>query len=174
MGAHNNPFRLYQDKQDHYWIGTWGDGVCHFDPKADEATMYTFHTVKNMTGKQPETTFFSLVQDDKYGYLWFMTLTGLYVMKHEEDGSLTPIDISAYLTSSSRLYSEIVKDKDNNLWVGAFSEGVIFINFERHLFKIIPLISSNNAWVFHPALKPFLKTGMAWFGSGLTIRALPV
>lgn len=166
VGAHNNPFRLYQDKQDHYWIGTWGDGVCHFDPKADEATMYTFHTVKNMTGKQPETTFFSLVQDDKYGYLWFMTLTGLYVMKHEEDGSLTPIDISAYLTSSSRLYSEIVKDKDNNLWVGAFSEGVIFINFERPPVQNYTLDIVKQRMGFSPSLKALSedRDGLVWLG----------
>lgn len=166
VGAHNNPFRLYQDKQDHYWIGTWGDGVCHFNPEAGESSMYTFHTVMNVSGKQPETTFFSLVQDDKYGYLWFMTLTGLYVMKHEPDGSLTPIDISAYLTGSSRLYSEIMKDKDNNLWVGAFSEGVIFINFDRPPVQNYTLDIVKQRMGFSPSLKALSedRDGLVWMG----------
>lgn len=166
VGAHNNPFRLYQDKQGHFWIGTWGDGVCHFNPKAPSADMYTFHTVMNVSGKHPETTFFSLVQDDKYGYLWFMTLTGLYVMKYEDDGSLTPIDISTYLTGSSRLYSEIVKDKNNNLWVGAFSEGVIFINFERPPVQNYSLDIVRQRMGMTPSLKALSvdNDGLVWLG----------
>lgn len=166
VGAHNNPFRLYQDKQGNYWIGTWGDGVCHFDPDAEATDMYTFHTVMNVSGKHPETTFFSLVQDDKYGYLWFMTLTGLYVMKYEDNGTLTPIDISPYLTGSSRLYSEIVKDDHNNLWIGAFSEGVLFINFERPPVQNYTLDIIRQRMGFTPSIKALSvdRDGLVWLG----------
>lgn len=165
VGLLNNPFRIYQDKEDNYWIGTWGDGFCHFNPNAPEEGMYTFHKVMNMS-KTPETTIYSIVQDDKYGYLWLMSLTGLYVMKHEPDGTLTPIDISAHLTGSSRLYSEIIKDKDNNLWIGAFSEGVIFINFERPPVQNYPLDIVRQRMGFSPSVRALSedKDGLVWLG----------
>jgi len=166
VGPHNNPFRLYQDKQDNYWIGTWGDGFYQFDPKAQEDKMYTFHAVGNIQGKPAESTIYSIVQDDKYGYLWLMSLSGLYAMNYQPDGTLTSVDISKYMAGSSRLYSEIIKDRNNNLWIGAFSEGVIFINFERPPVQNYYLDIIRQRMGFLPSIKALSEDqdGLDWIG----------
>lgn len=166
IGKLNRPFRLYQDKKNNYWICTWGDGFFHFNPNETEEKMYTFLPVMNVSGNDSETTFYSIVQDDKYGFLWLMSLTGLYVVKYNENGTLSSIDISEYLTGSSKLYSEIIKDKDNNLWIGAFSEGAIFINFERPPVKNYSLDILRQRMGFYSSIKALDedKDGLVWLG----------
>lgn len=131
LGTSNNPFRLYQDNEDNYWICSWGDGFWRFDPNAPDDAKYQSFTLPKVDGTETETTFFSMVQDEKFGYLWVMSLSGLYALDYKKDGSLENIDISSYMQGSSKLFSEIIKDKDNNLWIGAFSEGAFCINFNR-------------------------------------------
>ena len=126
----SGPFRIYQDKNDQYWLCTWGSGFFKFDPEAPPENRYTRIPVYNTAGEE-ENILFSMVQDDRYGYFWLMSLTGLYVFDYDEQNTrLNPVDISEHLIGSSKLYSEIIKDKDNNLWIGAYSEGVIFVNFD--------------------------------------------
>ncbi len=126
----SGPFRIYQDKNDQYWLCTWGSGFFKFDPEAPPENRYTRIPVYNTAGEE-ENILFSMVQDDRYGYFWLMSLTGLYVFEYDEQNTrLIQVDISEHLIGSSKLYSEIIKDKDNNLWIGAYSEGVIFVNFD--------------------------------------------
>ena len=166
VGAQNIPFRILQDSKNRYWIGTWGDGLFLFKPGETAEKMFTYQPVNNNQGDNSETTIFSMVQDDKYGFLWIMSLTGLYVMKSNDEGSLSSIDISDYLTGSSKLYSEIIKDKDNNLWIGAFSEGAIFINFERPLVKNYSLDILRQKMGFYSSIKAMSedKDGLVWLG----------
>lgn len=79
----NSPFRLYQDYDDRYWLCTWGQGFFQFKPEAPSEDRYTRIPVYNPTGKE-ENTFFSMVQDDRYGYFWLMSLTGLYVFDYDD------------------------------------------------------------------------------------------
>lgn len=132
VGESNIPFRIFQDKSNHYWICTWGNGIYRFNPDAPENEMYTHYEVKKNNSSENESVFFSIVQDDKYGYFWVVSLSGLYVFDYDQTtDKLLPIDISSHLRKTSKLFSEIIKDKDNNLWIGAFSEGVFLIPFEK-------------------------------------------
>ncbi|MDE8698087.1 hypothetical protein PZH42_29280, partial [Bacteroides cellulosilyticus] len=36
LGTKNTPFKIFQDKDDQYWILTWGDGIYRFHPDATE------------------------------------------------------------------------------------------------------------------------------------------
>ncbi len=166
VGKGNNPFRLYQDNQGRYWLGTWGDGFFRFDPNAPRPSMYRQQIPSNTSGLKPETAIFSIVQDDTNGYLWLMSLTGLYVVKPMNDDRPQPIDISSYLKGSSRLYSEIVKDRNNNLWIGAFGEGVIRIGFNRPTVQNHSLDIVRQRMGFYPSIKALSvdKDGLVWLG----------
>jgi len=166
LGKNNNPFRLYQDNRNNYWICTWGEGFWKFDPKATEETKYTPFPLPKVDGNNLENTFFSIVQDDKYGFLWVMSLSGLYALDYKTDGRLENIDISSYLQGSSKLFSEIVKDRDGNLWIGAFSEGAFFINFDRPPVVNYTLDKIRQKLGFSSSVKSLCvdKDGLVWIG----------
>ncbi len=166
LGDTNNPFRLYQDKQNNYWICTWGDGFFHFDPTAPKDKMYTPYTILKDGKNELESTFFSVIQDDKYGYLWLMSLSGLHVLNYQEDHSLQKIDISSYQKGTSRIFSEIIKDRDGNLWIGTFSEGIILINFEKPPILTYPLDVLKQKLGYTPSIKAIQKDkdGLIWLG----------
>jgi signal transduction histidine kinase/ligand-binding sensor domain-containing protein/DNA-binding response OmpR family regulator len=166
IGQINNPFRLYQDQRNNYWICTWGEGFWHFNPNAPEDQMYRQYPILKNGSKTQETTFYSMVQDDKYGYLWLMSLSGLYVLDYHADGLMENIDISSYLQGSSKLFSEIVKDRDNNLWIGAFSEGAFFINFDRPPVGNYTLDKIRQKLGYSSSVKAICedKDGTIWMG----------
>jgi signal transduction histidine kinase/ligand-binding sensor domain-containing protein/DNA-binding response OmpR family regulator len=162
----SSPFRLYQDKDEQYWLCTWGNGFFKFDPDALPDERYTRIPVYNAAGGE-EQTFFSMVQDDHYGYYWLMSLTGLYVFDFDKENTLFhPVDISKHLSGSSKLYSEIIKDKDNNLWIGAYSEGAIFVNFRRSLVRNYGLEVLNQKLGFPISVRALSEDseGLVWLG----------
>lgn len=166
LGTLNNPFRLYQDNKNNYWICSWGDGFWRFNPNAPDESKYQAFTLPKVDGTDTETTFFSMVQDDKYGYLWVMSLSGLYALDFKKDGTLENIDISSYMQGSSKLFSEIIKDRDNNLWIGAFSEGAFCINFNRPPVGNYTLEKIRQKLGFSSSVKTLCvdKTGLVWIG----------
>lgn len=141
IGTANNPFRLYQDNKNNYWIGTWGNGLYHFNPDKKDKP-YTPIRIINHDSKSQESRFFSIVQDDKYGYIWLMSSSGLQALKYNASDETTEnIDISYLFTESNNIFSEIIKDSKGNLWVGTFSEGVYTIGFDQPLIKNYPIPS---------------------------------
>lgn len=141
LGANNNPFKIFQDKDDQYWILTWGDGIYRFHPDATEDRMYTHQEIFNEKLHQPETAFFSVVQDDVYGYIWIFGYHELYAFK-VADGHLEKVDLSSYMFDYNKMFSQIIKDREGNLWAGAYDSGY-------HLLMGNPAIANN----FLPKLK---------------------
>ena len=166
LGAINNPFRLYQDNRNNYWICSWGEGFWRFMPNAPDESKYQAFTLPKIDGTDTENTFFSIVQDEKYGYLWVMSLSGLYALDYKRDGTLENIDISSYMQGSSKLFSEIIKDRDNNLWIGAFSEGAFCINFNRPPVGNYTLEKIRQKLGFSSSVKTMCvdEEGLIWIG----------
>lgn len=142
IGDHNNPFRILQDKDDRYWILTWGDGIYSFDPKApEEQRMYVQQHVMNEKLHVPETAFFSVVQDEVYHYIWVFGYNGLYAF-NVVNNHLEKVDLSAYKLDYHKMFSQLIKDREGNLWAGAYDSGY-------HLLMGNPAIKNN----FLPLLK---------------------
>lgn len=141
IGHYNTPFRIYQDNKNNFWIGTWGDGLFRFYPNNSDEEKY--HPIKIAKYKSDisENFYFSIVQDDQYGYMWFVSSSGLYVLKYTDENKIEKVDISNLTNESNNIFSEIIKDKTGNLWVGTFSEGAFIINFKQSLIKNFPIES---------------------------------
>lgn len=131
VGNINNPFKVFQDSKKQYWICTWGDGLFLFNPNKNEESMYVKQEVYNKERQQPEDTFFSITQDNSHGYIWVMSFSGIYALEYKNGGNLEQVDISYLFKQSNNIFSEIIKDRDGNLWIGAFSEGALTINFNK-------------------------------------------
>ena len=131
IGAQNNPFKMYQDDHKQYWIGTWGDGLYLFNPNTNEKNIYSRLSVINKERQVHEETFFSIVQDGVKGYVWAMSLSGMYAFEYSDNKTLKEIDVSHLFRQTNNIFSEVIRDKEGNLWIGAFSEGALSVNFNK-------------------------------------------
>jgi signal transduction histidine kinase/DNA-binding response OmpR family regulator/ligand-binding sensor domain-containing protein len=146
VGDSNNPFRIFQDKTGQRWIGTWGNGLYLFNPDKNGDEMYIPMKTFNKVRKSNDDTFYSLVQDDHYQYIWAMSLLGVYVFEYTGDGKLQQKDVSQLFRDNNNTFSEIIKDANGNLWIGTFKEGVLQINFDKPIIQNynIPLIKNRT------------------------------
>lgn len=118
---------IIQDRnQNIYWVGTWGDGIARFNPKAPKGAMYTYQpATSTMDGR-----ILYLTQDDVYGAIWTTTYSGIMAFKVTGQNRLEPVNTSGYLPQDNKMLSEIIKDKDKNLWVAAFDRKSFMINLK--------------------------------------------
>ncbi len=139
LGNENNPFCVFQDDKKQHWIGTWGEGLYMFYP--EEKGDLTYVSAKNFRGEElPKNgSFFSIQQDDKYGYIWLVTTRGLFVIKKRADNFMEKVDISDISSKLNNIFSEIYKDKAGNLWIASFNEGVAVINMDKPVIQNYPI-----------------------------------
>lgn len=135
LGKDNNPFCVFQDNKKQHWIGSWGEGLYMFYP--EEKGDLTYVPVKSFKGEElPKNgTFFSIQQDDRYGYLWLVSTRGLYAIRKRADNLMERIDISYISSKLNNIFSEMCKDKAGNLWIASFNEGVALINMDKPVIR---------------------------------------
>lgn len=119
MGRENSPYVMFEDKEGNYWIGTWGEGLWQFYPGRKGREMFKRHNVMNSRTGKSDPVFFSIEQDDAYGYLWLLSYNELYAMKPDGHGGLKPVDISRMI-NTDMMYTRIMKDREGCLWIGAY------------------------------------------------------
>ncbi|HEY6913508.1 MAG TPA: ATP-binding protein, partial [Paludibacter sp.] len=140
VGNDDNPFRVYQDKDGVYWICTWGNGIftMNYDYKA-KMTLQPLKLSKNSTNKVDDIVY-SITQDDKYGYIWVVTFSGLNLIEKEADGSYKVLDTNSYFSeNTSKLFHEISKDRRGNLWIGSVGDGLYKLDFNKLSIQNYPL-----------------------------------
>jgi len=145
IGSTNNPFKIFQDNQNNYWIGTWNDGLYKFKPNTENDDLYTQITIPKTNSSDEEKTFFSFAQDDNSEYIWAMSLSGLHAFYYNDNNEIKEVNLKNTLKNTNNIFSEITKDKHGSLWIGAFSEGVFKIDFNKPFIKNFPIevISKN-------------------------------
>lgn len=138
VGQKNVPFRIYQDDKDQYWLCTWGDGVYQFNPDRKDS-IYKKHLIVNHDRGTEENAFFSIVQDNANRYIWLMSFSGMYALQCGEAGAVKQVDVSYLFRETNNIFSEIIKDREGNLWIGAYDEGAFSINFNKPVIHNLAL-----------------------------------
>ncbi|RXF72435.1 hybrid sensor histidine kinase/response regulator transcription factor [Arcticibacter tournemirensis] len=166
IGTNNNPFKIFQDNRRNYWLCTWGGGLFLFDPNESGSKMYSQVPVKNKRREnEKEELFYSVVQDDRFGYIWVMSFSGITVFEYTRTGDIKEVDVSGLFSTTSNIFSDIFKDRDGNLWIAAFGDGILTVNFNKpslrnHRFNYIKDkygISANFTMLYEET------TGLMWF-----------
>lgn len=138
VGDDNNPFKVFQDSKKQYWVCTWGDGLYLFNPK-ELKNPYTKVKIENTEKQISEDKFFSITQDNKYGYIWVMSGSGISALEYTPNNELKEVDVSYLFKESNNIFSEIIKDNKGNLWIATFGEGVLTINLDRQPIRNYPM-----------------------------------
>lgn len=121
---------LYEDSKKTLWVGTWGFGLCKFDPIKEEFLRID---------KSVNNDFVQCITEDKKGNIWFgTTINGL--KKYDPETH----QITAYNSSSANNHyipatnvTSILFQDDKNLWIASWGSGLILLNLAdghyRHL-----------------------------------------
>lgn len=73
---------MFQDRERHYWMGTWGAGLWQYKPEADDArNCWVEHTIVNHNLNVPESIIFCIRQDKAKGWLWMLSYDELHALK---------------------------------------------------------------------------------------------
>jgi ligand-binding sensor domain-containing protein/AraC-like DNA-binding protein len=141
-----NYFMMYQDNHNRYWIGTSGNGLYEFKPKAKDGIYFKKHPIVNSKSGKEDVSFFSIMQDDVYGFLWILSYNELYACRIEKNGSLKPVDISK-IVDTHKMYTRIFKDREGNLWLSSYDMAYL-ISFDPANITNYPLwqISKDFGW----------------------------
>lgn len=121
LGSGNAPYTMYQDKAGRYWIGTWGEGLWQFFPERKQKgkECYKRHHVLNSRTGETEPIFYSMTQDDTFGYLWLLSYNELYALQYTAEGEPQTVDIHD-VVDTHMMYTKIIKDREGNLWLGSY------------------------------------------------------
>ncbi|MHB9055985.1 MAG: hybrid sensor histidine kinase/response regulator transcription factor [Paludibacteraceae bacterium] len=152
IGASNNPFRIIQDSDNRYWICTWGDGI--YNMTIGSANKPTISPVKlSPSSRKIDNIVYSIVQDNKYGNIWIVTFSGLYLLEKTADSMYNLVDGKQYVgKTTGGIFHEIYKDRNGNLWLGTLGEGLYMLDLRNLPFENYPMNeigNSINSFVTH-------------------------
>lgn len=165
IGIHNNPYCLFQDKEGRYWISTWGDGLWQMETSGSTFTAtYRRQVLENPRTRTPDERFFSMTQDDVYGYLWVLSYNSLYALRMSpRSGLLEPVDINDKV-DVNKMYTRVIKDHDGNLWLSSYDHGTV-ISFPTESIENHPLDNLRKDLNWTPNLLTLCRDseGCFWF-----------
>lgn len=164
MGKRNNPFRIFQDKNKNYWIASWGDGLFRFYPSAKGADAYESFEIKRKKSNKKENIIYSITQDNRFGYIWLVSYTGIFVVTNVKDKVYSELETSSILEDKSNLFNEIVKDKNGHFWIGTYGNVIYNINLNKPEIINYKLNDYNRKFEITPSLNAIFEDedGIMW------------
>jgi len=122
--------KIYQDSRDRIWIGTDGGGLDLFNP-AGRSFIHFRHDPDDSTSISHNSV--RTVYEDRQGRIWIGTRDGLNLL-HEKDMTFTHYLVGADPadgTPHNFIYSAILEDENDNIWVGTYGGGLCMLNLEE-------------------------------------------
>ncbi|WP_179197643.1 hybrid sensor histidine kinase/response regulator transcription factor [Hymenobacter crusticola] len=105
---------LYEDKAGRLWVGTMGSSLYSYDRLLDTFIPYPFNNNNNRS----DSKYVKYLCSDSFGNLWFVTITGVYVLDLRTS-TLSQISFNQPLKSSKASNPLCVyKDRKNRVWIG--------------------------------------------------------
>lgn len=146
LGERDNPFTMCQDRDGHFWLGTWGEGLWRFRPDQHTATAcYERQGVKVSGTGEDDHDVFCIVQDDVLGYLWILSYKELHTFRCEA-GRLIPVSLDSGI-DPHMMFTMITKDREGNLWLGSYDMGYnIFFNRSGIDNFALPQLKQRLGW----------------------------
>lgn len=139
----NNVSKVYEDKSGNIWVGTWGGGLCRFDPIQEKFIIYKYNP------SNPASISFNRVPvifESKAGELWVGTAGGgldRYIKDKDAFETYKHFNDDDNSLSNNRVW-DITEDKSGNLWI-ATDEGLNKFNPKTKTFnRFNPDLSSNR------------------------------
>lgn len=165
IGQNNNPFRIFQDSDGLYWVLTWGDGIYHMT--LDSRNQLDIFQPKLTPSSKPiDKIVYSIAQDNKFGHVWIVSFSGLYVFQKNGTDNYDLVDGKSIVKKTSgEIFHDIYKDTFGNLWLGSLADGAYRLDLMNLSFDNYPIYDPDQS------VKPFV-TNLCQTNSGNLYIAL--
>ncbi len=152
IGQRNNPRCFYPLPDGSFIVTTWGDGLWKMYP--DRPADRMFEPIKVVSGDADKVSVaFGIVQD-KDGYFWLVGNLGLSIVSISGK-EMRIVESSQVSDKMNNVFSSIMLDREEDIWISAFGEVAYMIRRERPMVKPYPLrgIKAQTG-----GLSPFVTT----------------
>ena len=156
---------IRDDKNDCYWLGTWGNGIVKFNPNAEnKSDFYQQQPFPVDIKGEAVGDLFHMVQDDDFNYLWVTTRKNLFAFKVNNEGNLEQVNTDSFLPPNNRMLYEVIKDMEGKLWVSSFDTKSFIIDIHNYSIKTYALPTLRERIVANPAIMALGvgADGMLW------------
>jgi len=177
---------IFEDSKGNYWLGSWCDGLCKYDPLASPEAgekRFTYYTVEDgipgveviqFNNRQvPRGNSVGSIQEDRNGNIVFATLGGIVRFDGQSFTTIQPEKNSLLITGS---FDALGKDTDatwenevNHLWFGnTQSNGAYRYDGEKLKQLTFPIpMGYDNGWRSQYATYSLYKDSdkNIWFGT---------
>ena len=139
VNERNSSHIIYEDSHKNIWVGSWGCGLFRLEnPKDMERISYTcyLHTAGDEMSLS-DNIVYDISEDTNTRSLWVGTRSGLSILKLDDPEIFINYKPgkSAYLIPSDEINS-ILRDDQNNMWIGTIGGGVLKANTHETLFNL--------------------------------------
>lgn len=142
----NYVMSLYESRDETFWVGTWGGGLCKYDPVHESFIHINTHLEND--------AYVQCIEEDAFGWLWFGTYTGglfKYNPKTKQTFSFN-INTKNPLRITNNNVTSLSINEDNSLWIGTWGGGFSLFNEKKNFVKNFihsadkNSLSNNNIW----------------------------
>ncbi len=151
---------VFQDKNDNYWFGSNGEGVYRYDGK----TIVNFTTKDGLCNDS-----IRQIQEDKFGNIFFSTLSGINKFDGKQFTTLQPIKSKDWKLEPNDLWFNILGKRGENGPYRFDGKNLFQLEFPKHYLHdeiyakgINPFFSPYEVYCIYKDRK-----GAMWFGTSV-------
>lgn len=156
---------LYQDRERDLWIGTFLNGLWHFDLDTETFAGYSFSRDERPGAGGGR---INGVCEDRYGRLWVSTLSGLATLDLDtRQITWHELEFPGGPKRDIFSYAPLLADKDGNVWVGTQGGGVAMLDPGTMTPHFLRDSSSDSGALINPTVNDILQAsdGSIWFAT---------
>jgi signal transduction histidine kinase/ligand-binding sensor domain-containing protein/DNA-binding response OmpR family regulator len=165
LGKNVQVSTITEDRSGNLWIGTYHHCLFKFDTKTEELTH--FKDDPNAINSF-RSVLIHAVMIDRAGSLWVSCQSGIYKYDTQKEKLRQyAIGSSIPYTPGYRKISAICEDRENNLWLGAWDEGLAKFDLYTEQFKIYSPSGKNHKTLRSPWITAIHedRSGLLWIGT---------
>lgn len=169
MNDHNSAHIIFEDSRGQMWVGSWDEGLfCLKDPEdMDRVSWTNYKHVAGNAASLSDNIIYDITEDLHTNSLWIGTRSGLSVMSFDVPGSFInykPFG-SDYRIPSNEINS-LMKDRQDNIWVGAIGGGVFLADTNRPKFRKYSFKPEEDELPTNGVVSMFVDQDDVWMGIG--------
>jgi ligand-binding sensor domain-containing protein/two-component sensor histidine kinase len=111
---------IYQSRNEHIWISTWGDGIFEYDSNFNLLKNYVHNKNDPSSLGEPLNRTWCITEDAK-GRIWVGSQYGMLSILDTASKKFTNKNIAAF---NNKTIMHLVTDKKNNVWFGMY-DGIL-------------------------------------------------
>jgi ligand-binding sensor domain-containing protein len=159
----NHLWYVFQDKRNNYWFGSNGEGVYRYDGKTT-VNFTTKHGLCNDSIRQ--------IQEDKFGNIFFSTLSGISKFDGEQFTTLQPVKSKDWRLEPNDLWFSILGKRGENGPYRFDGKTLFQLEFPKHYLHdeiyakgINPFFSPYEVYCIYKDRKAAMWFGTSVFGA---------